>query len=276
MNQQLIPSSETVASGRVDVAADRTNDREIVGSVLKAFDVLKAFSRYRPRMTLSEVADYAGMSRASARRFLLTFTQAGYMETDGKRFHLTPKMLELGQGVLAEVSLWETARPVMSALAEKLGESCFGAVLDNSDVLYMVHLGNAQRFVNVGIRVGSRLPAYCTSIGRVLLSGLGDEALEHVLAEMKLVQHTPKTITAKGKLREVIREARRVGWSMVDEELEIGLRSVSAPIRSRAGQIIAAINVCGPSSRVSLEDMRNRFVPEILDAAERMNRLVRE
>ncbi len=278
MNQQMIPSpvpDKTITRSNIDVA-ERVNDREIVGSVLKAFDVLKAFSRYRPRMTLSEVADYAGMSRASARRFLLTFTQAGYMETDGKRFHLTPKMLELGQGVLAEVSLWETARPVMSALAEKLGESCFGAVLDGSDVLYMVHLGNAQRFVNVGIRVGSRLPAYCTSIGRVLLSGLSDEALEHVLAEMKPVQHTHKTITAKGKLRDAIREARRVGWSMVDEELEIGLRSVSAPLRSRAGQIIAAVNVCGPSSRVSLDDMRNRFVPEILDAAERMNRLVRE
>jgi IclR family transcriptional regulator, pca regulon regulatory protein len=278
MNQQMIPSpvlDNTITRSNIDVS-ERVNDREIVGSVLKAFDVLKAFSRYRPRMTLSEVADYAGMSRASARRFLLTFTQAGYMETDGKRFHLTPKMLELGQGVLAEVSLWETARPVMSALAEKLGESCFGAVLDGSDVLYMVHLGNAQRFVNVGIRVGSRLPAYCTSIGRVLLSGLSEEALEHVLVEMKPVQHTHKTITAKGKLRDAIREARRVGWSMVDEELEIGLRSVSAPIRSRAGQIIAAVNVCGPSSRVSLDDMRNRFVPEILDAAERMNRLVRE
>ena len=276
MTEQMIRSPATEALTVPLDGAERCNDREIVGSVLKAFDVLKAFSRYRPRMTLSEVADYAGMSRASARRFLLTFTQAGYMETDGKRFHLTPKMLELGQGVLAEVSLWETARPVMSALAEKLGESCFGAVLDGNDVLYMVHLGNAQRFVNVGIRVGSRLPAYCTSIGRVLLSGLNDEALEQVLVEMKPVQHTAKTITAKGKLREAIREARRVGWSMVDEELEIGLRSVSAPIRSRSGQIIAAINVCGPSSRVSLEDMRNRFVPEILDAAERMNRLVRE
>lgn len=278
MTQQLAgsPDSDDAVVPLGADTADRVSDREIVGSVLKAFDVLKAFSRYRPRMTLSEVADYTGMSRASARRFLLTFTQAGYMETDGKRFHLTPKMLELGQGVLAEVSLWETARPVMSGLAEKLGESCFGAVLDGNEVLYMVHLGNAQRFVNVGIRVGSRLPAYCTSIGRVLLSGLSDEALEQVLSDMKPVQHTAKTITAKGKLREAIREARRVGWSMVDEELEIGLRSVSAPIRARSGQIIAAINVCGPSSRVSLEVMRNRFVPEILDAAERMNRLVRE
>ncbi len=97
-----------------------------------------------------------------------------------------------------------------------------------------------------------------------------------MLAEIKPVQHTPKTITAKGKLREAIREARRVGWSMVDEELEIGLRSVSAPIRSHSGQIIAAVNVCGPSSRVSIDDMRNRFVPEILEAAERMNRLVRD
>ena len=277
MSQTAIHSREAELPPRPPRAAEeRAGGREIVGSVLKALDVLKAFSRYRPRMTLSEVAEYAGMSRASARRFLLTFTQAGYMETDGKRFHLTPKMLELGQGVLAEVNLWETARPEMSALAEKLGESCFGAVLDGADVLYMVHLGNAQRFVNVGIRVGSRLPAYCTSIGRVLLSGLSDEALEQVLASLKPQQHTPKTVTAKGKLRDAVREARRLGWSIVDEELEIGLRSASAPVRSKSGQVIAALNVCGPSSRVSMEDMRNRFIPELLETAGRINRLVRD
>ena len=275
MGQQLIPSSDIVDSPRSDVS-ERGADREIVGSVLKAFDVLKAFSRYRPRMTLSEVADYAGMSRASAPA-LPADLRPGRLHGD-RRQALSPDAKDAGAGAGRagrSQPLGDGASGDERARGE-LGESCFGAVLDGSDVLYMVHLGNAQRFVNVGIRVGSRLPAYCTSIGRVLLSGLSDEALEQILADMKPVQHTPKTITAKGKLREAIREARRVGWSMVDEELEIGLRSVSAPIRARSGQIIAAVNVCGPSSRVSLDDMRNRFVPEIMDAAERMNRLVRE
>jgi IclR family pca regulon transcriptional regulator len=216
------------------------------------------------------------MSRASARRFLLTFTHAGYMETDGKRFQLTPKLLELTHSVMSSASLWETARPIMAELSEKLGESCFGAVLDGTDVLYVVHIGHSTRFVNVGIRVGSRLPAYCTSIGRVLLSGLTDEALEQVLSSIKPVAHTPTTVTAKGKLRELIRDARRVGWSIVNEELEVGLRSVSAPIRSRSGEIVAAFNICGPSVRVTAEDMRSRFLPELLEATDRINRLIRD
>jgi IclR family transcriptional regulator, pca regulon regulatory protein len=260
-----------------DVQAERSGgDREIVNSVLKAFDVLKVFSRHKPRMTLSEVADYAGMSRASARRFLLTFTQAGYMETDGKRFYLTPKLLELSHSIVSSTNIWEAARPVIAELSDKLGESCYGAVLDGSEVLYVVHHAAAQRFVNVGIRVGSRLPAYCTSIGRVLLSGMSDEALELVLAGLKPVAHTPRTVTAKGKLRDLIRETRRLGWSIVDEELEVGLRSVSAPIRSRTGEIIAALNVCGPSSRVTVDEVRARFLPELLDATARINQLVRE
>lgn len=259
------------------VPAERSGpDREIVYSLLKAFDVLKAFSRHKPRMTLSEVAEYAGLSRASARRFLLTFVQAGYMDSDGRRFFLTPKLLELSHSIVSSANIWETARPVIAELSEKLGESCYGAVLDGSDVLYVTHVAGAQRFVSVGIRVGSRLPAYCTSIGRVLLSGLGDEALEQVLATIRPVAHTPKTVTAKGKLRGLIREARQLGWAIVDEELEVGLRSVSAPIRSRSGEIIAALNVCGPSARVTEEEVRTRFLPELLEATARINQLVRD
>jgi IclR family transcriptional regulator, pca regulon regulatory protein len=251
-------------------------DREIVGSLLKAFDVLKAFSRHKPRMTLSEVAEYAGMSRASARRFLLTFAQAGYMDTDGRRFFLTPKLLELSHSIVSSANIWETARPVIAELSEKLGESCYGGVLDGTEVLYVTHIASAQRFVSVGIRVGSRLPAYCTSIGRVLLSGLSDEALEQMLSSIKPVAHTPSTVTAKGKLRSLVRETRQLGWSIVDEELEVGLRSVSAPIRSRSGEIIAALNVCGPSARVTVEEVRTRFLPELLEATARINQLVRD
>jgi IclR family transcriptional regulator, pca regulon regulatory protein len=264
------PTSASITGDRMG------SDREIVNSVLKAFDVLKAFGRNKPLMTLSEVADSTDMSRASARRFLLTFVQAGYMEMDGKRFYLTPKLLELGQSIVSSANIWETARPIITELSEKLGESCYGAVLDGSEVLYVVHHSGTQRFVNIGIRVGSRLPAYCTSIGRVLLSGLSDKALEQVLSDVKPVAHTPKTVTAKGKLRDIIREARQSGWSVVDEELEVGLRSVSAPIRSRSGEIIAALNICGPSARVSVEEVRMHFLPELLEATARINRLMRD
>jgi IclR family pca regulon transcriptional regulator len=251
-------------------------DRDIVGSVLRAFDVLKVFSRTKPRMTLSEVAEYSGLSRASARRFLLTFVHAGYMETDGKRFQPTPKLLELGYAVVAGSGLWDVARPLLAEMSQSLGESCFGAVLDGSEVLYVVHAQGASRFVNVGIRVGSRLPAYCTSIGRVLLSGLSDDALEQVLAEIRPEPHTARTVTAKAKLRALIEQTRRVGWSIVEEELEVGLSSVSAPIKARDGSIIAAINVCGPSPRVSVDDLRVRFLPELLACAERIERAMRD
>lgn len=279
---QSQPVTETKFTPRAvgatrETAKERAgSSREIVNSVLKAFDVLKAFSRDKPRMTLSEVAEYAGMSRASARRFLLTLAQAGYMASDGKRFQLTPKLLELSHSIVSSANIWETARPVISELSEKLGESCYGAVLDGSEVLYVVHTSGTHRLVSVGIRVGSRLPAYCTSIGRVLLSGLSDEALEQVLAGMKPVAHTPSTVTAKSKIRSLVRETRQLGWSIVDEELEVGLRSVSAPIRSRSGEIIAALNVCGPSARVSLDEVRTRFLPELLEATARINRLVRD
>src|SRR3712207_1360762 len=150
-------------------------DREIVNSVLKAFDVLKAFSRHKPRMTLTEVAEYAGMSRASARRFLLTFVHAGYMETDGKRFQPTPKLLELGHAALSSLNVWDVARPILAELSDRFDEACYGAVLDGADVLYVLHIPSSSRFVNVNLRVGSRSPAYCTSLGRVLLAGLPPE-----------------------------------------------------------------------------------------------------
>lgn len=245
-------------------------DRELVHSALRLFEVLKAFRRERPRMTLSEVAEYAGLTRASARRFLLTLVHAGYAETDGKRFALTPRLLELGHAVMAGSSVWDVARPVLEGLAEKLGESCYGAVLDGTEVLYVLHIPSARHFINVDLRVGSRTPAYCTSVGRVLLAGLTPAAAERVLAASKPEPRTPRTVTAKGKLLDAVDQARRQGWSIVDEELELGLRSLSVPLRGRGGVTVGALNICGPTSRVSLEELRTRFLGELLEAASRI------
>jgi IclR family pca regulon transcriptional regulator len=245
-------------------------DREIVHSVLRLFEVLKAFRRERPRMTLSEVADYAGLTRASARRFLLTLVHAGYAETDGKRFTLTPRLLELGHAVMAGSSVWDVARPVLEALSEKLGEACYGAVLDGTEVLYVLHIPSARHLINVDLRVGSRTPAYCTSVGRVLLAGLTPSAAERVLAASRPEARTPKTIVAKGRLVDAVDQARRQGWCVVDEELELGLRSLSVPLRGRGGVTVGAINICGPTSRVSLDELRTRFLGDLLEAAGRI------
>lgn len=254
-----------------DDAAARTGaERELVHSVLRLFEVLKAFRRERPRMTLTEVAEQAGLTRASARRFLLTLVHAGYAETDGKRFALTPRLLELGHAVMAASSVWDIARPVLAGLSERLGESCYGAVLDGNEVLYVLHIPSARHLINVDLRVGSRTPAYCTSVGRVLLAGLTPAVAQRVLAGSRPEARTAHTITAAAKLVEAVEQARRQGWAIVDEELELGLRSLSVPLRGRGGVTVGAINICGPTSRVSMEELRTRFLGELLEAAARI------
>ena len=245
-------------------------ERELVHSALRLFEVLKAFRRDQPRMTLTEVAEHSGLTRASARRFLLTLIHAGYAETDGKRFALTPRLLELGHAVMATSSVWDIARPVLAGLSERLGESCYGAVLDGTEVLYVLHIPSARHLINVDLRVGSRTPAYCTSVGRVLLAGLTPAAAERVIAASRPEPRTPKTETSQAKLVEAVDQARDKGWAIVDEELELGLRSLSVPLRGRGGMIVGALNTCGPASRVSLEELRTRFLGELLEAAARI------
>ncbi|WP_137178941.1 IclR family transcriptional regulator C-terminal domain-containing protein [Roseomonas sp. AR75] len=242
-------------------------DRELVHSALRLFEVLKAFRRDRPRMTLSEVAEHTGLTRASARRFLLTLVHAGYAETDGKRFALTPRLLELGHAVMASSSVWDVARPVLAGLSERLGESCYGAVLDGVEVLYVLHIPSARHLINVDLRVGSRTPAYCSSVGRVLLAGLTPAAAERLIAASRPEPRTPNTITDKAALLAAIDQARAQGWAIVDEELELGLRSLSVPLRGRSGVTVGALNVCGPTSRVSLEELRTQFLGELLEAS---------
>jgi IclR family pca regulon transcriptional regulator len=268
--QNPIDTGPLTTNAGEDAAEPRGAEREMVHSVLRLFEVLRAFSRTRPRMTLSEVAEFSGLTRASARRFLLTLVHAGYAETDGKRFALTPKLLELGHSVMAAARIWDVARPILAQVSERLGESCYGAVLDGAEVLYVLHIPSARHLVNVDLRVGSRTPAYCTSVGRVLLAGLTPEAVERVLEAIRPEPRTPRTITAKARLREQVEQARRQGWAVVDEELELGLRSLSVPLRARDGLTLGAINVCGPTSRVPLEELRTSFVGEMLDAAARI------
>jgi len=261
---------DALLSASEDRAARPGAERELVYSVLRLFEVLKAFRRDRPRMTLTEVAEVTGLTRASARRFLLTLVHAGYAETDGKRFALTPRLLELGHAVMAASSVWDIARPVLAAVSDRLGESCYGAVLDGHEVLYVLHIPSARHLINVDLRVGSRTPAYCTSVGRVLLAGLVPAAAERLLATSRPAPRTPNTIITPGALVEAVDQARRQGWAIVDEELEPGLRSLSVPLHGRGGVTIGAINVCGPTSRVSLEELRTRFLRELLEAAARI------
>lgn len=247
------------------------NADDYVSALARGLEVIRAFTRSQPRMTLSEVAERTGMHRAAARRILLTLVREGYAATDGKQFRLRPKILELGFSALSSLEICDVAQPVLNEMAEKLQESCFAAVLDDGVTVYVAR-ASARRVINVGINVGNRAPAYAGSTGRVLLSGLPERELDAYIAGVKLEKFTPRTVTSKVKLREIIDETRRQGWSIVDEELEVGLRSISVPIRDRAGSITAALNVCCPSARVTPDDMRTRILTELLDSAQRISR----
>jgi IclR family pca regulon transcriptional regulator len=243
--------------------ADR---RDLVGSLEKGLDVLAILAAHPAGLTLTEMAAEAGLTRAGARRLLLTLVAAGYTAQDGRLFRLTPRLLALARQWLDGSSLWSFAEPHMRKVATALGESCSAAVLSDADVVYVARVPG-ERIMRVAINVGTRLPAWCTSMGRVLLSGLGDEELRHFLDRAELRPLTEKTVTDRRQLLEIIRDAARDGFALVDEELEIGLRSIAAPIRDRAGNIVAAVNVSTQSARFSPAAMRREILPHLRAAA---------
>ena len=252
----------------VSAADERDNDdRDYVNSLARGLTVIRAFNRSRPSMTLSDVAKHTGINRAATRRFLLTLVREGYAETDGRYFRLRPKILELGFSALSSMTFSELAQPVMDELAESIDEMCLAAVLDGDWVVY-VNRTVTQRVISVDLDGGSRLPAFCMSSGRVLLGVLSNEALDRWLGELQPVKYTVNTIVSKRKLREQIIQARNQGWSIVDQEYEIGFGSLSVPILGKDGETIAALNVCCPTPRVSPRAMRTEFLPRVQDAAD--------
>ena len=205
------------------------------------------------------------------RRFLLTLVREGYAGTDGKYFRLLPKILELGYSAMSSMDIWEVAQPIMTDLSERLEESCFAAVLNGDSVIYVAR-ATSNRVVTIGINIGSRVQAHAVSTGRVLLASLSDEKLDDTLRDLKMTKFTHNTTLSKVKLRGEIEQVRSQGWSIVDQELEVGLRSISVPIRDRSGAIVAALNVCCPAARVSPEQMRTRILVDLLEASNQITR----
>lgn len=246
---------------------DRDNeDRDYVNSLARGLNVIRAFSRNRSAMTLSDVSKRTGINRAATRRFLLTLVREGYVETDGKFFRLRPKILELGFSALSSMAFSEIAQPVMDDLADEIDEMCLAAVLDGEWVVY-VNRTDSQRVISVDLDVGSRLPAFCMSTGRVLLAALSEPELDEWLAALEPRRYTKRTIVSKKRLREEVLRARELGWSIVDQEYEIGFGSLSVPILDWAGDTIAALNICCPSPRVSVATMEDDFLPKLQEAA---------
>lgn len=246
------------------------DERDYAQSLARGLEVIRAFNRFKSRMTLSEVAEQTGMTRATARRFLHTLVRESYAETDGKYFALRPRVLELGFSYLASLPFWEIAQPIIRGVVNQTQESCSAAVLDDIEIVYVARVPT-QRIMTIGLSIGSRLPAYCTSMGRVLLSELADDELESILSRTTLEKHTPNTVPNMVELREAISQAGRQGWAIVDQELEIGLRSIAVPVRNRRGDCIAALNIGAHAGRVTTEELKERLLPALLDASQRIS-----
>jgi IclR family transcriptional regulator, pca regulon regulatory protein len=240
-----------------------------VQSLERGLAVIRAFGEEAPEMTLSEVAGRTGLTRAAARRFLLTLTDLGYVRTDGRRFALSPRVLELGYAYLSSLSLPEIAEPHLERLVAEVRESSSVSVLDGDDIVYVARVPTS-RIMRVAINVGTRFPAHATSMGRVQLATLPDAELDAYLARAELRPLTSHTLTEPDALRAELARIRAQGWALVDQELEEGLRSVAAPIRDRTGRVVAAVNVSAHASRASRDTVRRVLLPPLLATAERI------
>ena len=243
---------------------------QFVQSLDRGLAVIRALSSAEP-LTVSEVARDTDLTRATARRFLLTLEQLGYARADSGRFSLTARVLELGYAYLSSLSLPQVAQPHLVRLVERVHESSSLSVLDGTDVVYVARVPT-QRIMAVTISVGTRFPAYATSMGRVLLAALEPAQLDVVLEDADLRPITAGTVTNTKQLRDVLHRVGRQGWALVDQELETGLRSIAVPVRGADGRVLAAVNVSTHAQRTSLDVMRRVLLPALQDAAAAIER----
>ncbi|GLY65983.1 IclR family transcriptional regulator domain-containing protein [Amycolatopsis taiwanensis] len=248
---------------------DGTRPAYHVQSLERGLAVICAFGSGTPELTLSDVARATGLTRAAARRFLLTLVDLGYVRTDGKFFSLTARVLELGYAFLSSMTLPEVAQPHLERLSAEVHESSSVSVLDGSDIVYVARVA-VTRIMTVSINVGTRFPAYATSMGHVLLAGLDEDSLAAYLDRTPLERLTAHTLNSPVALRAALAEVRARGWALVDQELEEGLRAVAAPIRDRRGRVVAAVNVSTHASRYTRESVREEMVQPLLAAAKRI------
>jgi IclR family transcriptional regulator, pca regulon regulatory protein len=257
-----LPGAAVRQAGRTDGGVARNS--EFVQSLDRGLAVIRAFGPDRERLSLSEVARATGLTRAAARRFLLTLVKLGYVRNDGREFSLRPRVLELGYAYLSGLALPEVAAPHMEELVARLHESSSISVLDGHHIVFVVRVPT-KRIMTVAISVGTRFPAFATSMGRVLLAALPGDELDRYLAEEKFETLTARTVTDPDRLRAIVGEVARQGYSIVDQELEEGLRAVAAPIRGAADVGTAAINVSAHASRVTMAAMREQILPALLE-----------
>ncbi|MGH3662790.1 MAG: IclR family transcriptional regulator domain-containing protein [Micromonosporaceae bacterium] len=241
----------------------RERSPDYVLSLERGLSVIKAFTPRHPAMTLTQVAERTGLTRPAARRFLLTLESLGYVRQEGRLFSLRPRVLELGHAFLASVHPWDAAFPIMEKLSDSVEENCLAGVLDETDVICVAR--TTRRLVTVAVYVGGRVPAFASSMGRAILANLGEEELEGFFAAARLKPVTSHTLTDISVLREELAKVREQGWSIVEQELEEGLMSVSVPVYGASQRAVAALNVSAHGNRLTRRDVEERILPPLLE-----------
>jgi IclR family pca regulon transcriptional regulator len=250
-------------------------DPNFMTSLARGLLVIQSFTPQTPQMTISQLSVKTGLSRAAVRRCLYTLTKLGFAGIeDGSRYALRPRMLTLSNTYSASNSLSTAAQPILERMSAALHESFSVATLDGDDIVYIAR-STVSRVMSDDLHIGSRLPAYCTSMGRVLLAYLPADQLEQYLARVALIAHTPRTVSSVEKLRLALRNVRRHGYALVDQEYEIGLRSLAVPVYSPTGRVVATINLSGSAPRMPVFDMQTRFLPHLRNAATELGAFLR-
>jgi len=235
-------------------------------SLARGLQVIRAFGHARSRLTIREVADLTGMSRAAARRCLHTLSVLGYASGSNGTFELTSSILALASNYLGPASIARIAQPVLERVSDQLHESSSVAVLDGDEIVYVARAAT-RRILSIGLAVGSRLPAAVTSMGRVLLANLDEPVRQRLISRIRLTRHTPRTIVDKAEFRAELERIGTQGYSVVDQELELGLRSLAVPIRRADGAVLAAINIGVHAARVDKQTLVREFLPVLEQAA---------
>lgn len=247
---------------------------DFIGSLAKGLAVLEAFGAQTPRLSVAETAAATGLDRASARRCLLTLTELGYATYDGKFFALTPKTLRLGSSALAAMPLTQIVQPWLDQLSERLEHSVSVSILDGTEITYIARAAQ-RRVMTIGLMPGSRLPAHCTSMGRVLLAALPEDKAAAIIAASDLSPRTRYSRTDPADILAEIGQTRARGYALVDQEIEIGLRSLAVPLLSATGRVEAALNVGVPAAQITINDLRTRFLPALTNVQDGLKAILR-
>ena len=251
-----------------------TGDPNFMTSLARGLAVIQAFTDRKQQLSISQVSVRTALSRAAVRRCLYTLKQLGFADSDdGRHFYLRPRILSLGHSYISSMPIASSVQPVLEHASRQLHESSSIATLDGLEIIYVAR-ASITRIMSIDLGVGSRLPAFCTSMGRVLLASLSPGELEASLARIEFKHYTDRTVSSAEKLKQILRLVSRNGYAIVDQELELGLRSMAVPIQNGLGRVVAALNIGAHAQRVSIQMMQTRFLPQLQAAAQEISMLL--